>query len=675
MISVNKNTFTLENKYLRRKLQFNSNGLQTTELLNKKSGSDFAHETPGCEFMLKVDNSILFGNHTQAVHVLDGSLTKTRFSLDLLNSEITQDNDWKILKVNMVTNDACLQIASCYAISEKFPAIRKWLEFKATKNLKISNIYIECLHAYPGKLRQIEIFRSNAPESPLTYFVAKGDTDFVQLYSQETGEGYFLSSNIPGPLRKFLVYPHWSETSLSAGYNTEMPNTVYLQKGDVYKSHEAFLHIFTGKFNDNSVYNEFRSFIRNKLPVLPNEEGLMFCTWIPFLKNITEELLIKLIDKAAELGFLYFVIDDGWFVDPGWMVDPKKFPNGLEPIVARIHKKNMKLGLWFNIGTDYGNSRKNPENNRRGIDKTDDILGFSGSRTVQCLASGHRDIVADNLIMLAEKYDVDYFKMDFSSIVSPYGILAPGCHHSDHEFHHNFDDSVIRQYESLYYIRKKVKEKFPDIVLDFSFETFGTEKPGIAALQYSELHHISNMNTNDPDKCSALNIRNNLYGCSTVLPVERLLGSLICLQGGDEKQIFENLLTSLVTAPLMAGNLLKISPETVSIIKSVSALLNPIYIKNGDLTGFIKIHDQAYVRPSEMDGFIRYNPEGWGIICVFSNDSGKQSASISIENISSGNYLLKNSKGDDIELSGEELKNGFSIHWNDNCELFTFERY
>jgi len=674
MISIDKNTFTLENKYFRRKLQFNSNGLQTTELLNKGSGNDLARKTPGCEFMLKINNQTLFGNHIKAIHVLDGSMTNAQFSLDLLDTEVIQDDNWSILRVNTITNDGCLIITGCYAIHKQFPSMRKWLEFKALEDVKITHLYIECLNAYPGKLRDIEIFRSNNAELPSVYFSTRGDTDFVQLYSQKTQEGYFLSSNIPGLLRKFLVYPNWAETALSVGYNTEIPHTIYLQKGDLHKTYEAYLHIFNGKFNDNNVYNEYRRFIRNRLPALPHNEGLMFCTWIPFLKNITEELLIKLINKASELGFLYFVIDDGWFVDPEWMVDPEKFPNGLEPVVAQIHKEKMKLGLWFNIGTDYGNTQANPENNRRGIDNTDDILGFSGSRMVQCLASGHRDIIANNLIMLAKRYDVAYFKMDFSSIVSPYGILAPGCHRTDHDFHHNFDDSVIKEYESLYYIRKKVKERFPDIVLDFSFETFGTEKPGIAALQYSELHHISNINTSNPNQCSALNIRNNLYNCSTVLPGERLLGSLICLQGDDNQQIFENLLTSLITAPLLAGNLLEIPSKTISIIKSVSKLLNPIYAKNGYLTEFIKIHNQTYVRSAEMDGFIRYNSGGWGIICVFSNNSKKQSILVSIKNIPSGNYLLKNSKGNKIKLSGEKLKNGFSIDWRDNCELFTFEK-
>lgn len=673
MITINNNIFTLENKYLKRELEFSKGGLQTIELINKVTESVLSQDISGSEFMLKIDTNTLHGSCKKIEHILDGNMTESNLSLHFINAKISKDDDWDILKINMATSNDLLIITCCYGINDEFPSMRKWLELRATETVKISNIYIECLHAYPGKLRDVEIFRSDFPNIPYTYFSARSEVDSVQLYNRVSKEGYFLSSNLPGPLRHFLVYPHWVETSLSVGYNKEIPNTIYLDQGEVFKTHEAYLHLYKGSANDIDVRNGYTRFIRDRLPVMPNREGVMYCTWVPFMKNIDENLIYGLIDKASELEFKYFVIDDGWFIDPEWKVDKKKFPNGLGPIADYIHDKGMFFGLWFNIGTDYGNTRANTKNDRKDIDNNDEVLGFYGNRNVQCLASEHRDIASDKLLELSRQYGVDYFKMDFSSIVSPYGILPPGCHCENHEYHKNHADSVIAEYESMKYIREKVKKEFPYVILDFSFETFGTENPGIAALQYSELHHVSNMDTNNLEKYSALMIRNNFYKFFTALPVERLLGALICLQGDDVEVIFENLATSLMLSPLVAGNLLELNDDAVAEIKAVQRLIIPIFNK-GDLTNFIKIHDTSHVEENDLDGYIRYNPSGWGLIAVFVNNSEKRSEVISISDIPQGNYILKNSNNEEIETSAEELKNGFTIKWTGKCELFSFKK-
>ena len=46
----------------------------------------------------------------------------------------------------------------------------------------------------------------------------------------------------------------------------------------------------------------------------------MYCTWIPFLKEINEELLAKLARKAGEAGFDILVLDDGWFTQNAWVL-------------------------------------------------------------------------------------------------------------------------------------------------------------------------------------------------------------------------------------------------------------------------------------------------------------------------------------------------------------------
>ena len=56
------------------------------------------------------------------------------------------------------------------------------------------------------------------------------------------------------------------------------------------------------------------------------------------------------IRKTLECGqvFRYKKIDDGYETKVGdWDIDATKFPNGLEPIVDKIHGQGLKAGLWL----------------------------------------------------------------------------------------------------------------------------------------------------------------------------------------------------------------------------------------------------------------------------------------------------------------------------------------
>jgi len=76
--------------------------------------------------------------------------------------------------------------------------------------------------------------------------------------------------------------------------------------------------------------------------------------WFGIGHQYDESLLRRQVDRAAELGIEFFVVDTGWF--PGgfpygvgnWNnVDSEKFPNGLEPFAEYVRTKGMKFGLWF----------------------------------------------------------------------------------------------------------------------------------------------------------------------------------------------------------------------------------------------------------------------------------------------------------------------------------------
>ena len=87
----------------------------------------------------------------------------------------------------------------------------------------------------------------------------------------------------------------------------------------------------------------------NELYPKKNIEKLFgYTSWYNYYQNINEEIILRDLD-ALDSRFQLFQIDDGYETYVGdWLdVDPKKFPNGLEPIVKKIHEKGLKAGLWL----------------------------------------------------------------------------------------------------------------------------------------------------------------------------------------------------------------------------------------------------------------------------------------------------------------------------------------
>lgn len=76
-----------------------------------------------------------------------------------------------------------------------------------------------------------------------------------------------------------------------------------------------------------------------------------YTSWYNHYQNITEKIIMDNLEHIHKMGQMYdvFQIDDGYQTYVGdWLdVDEKKFPEGLEPVVGRIHEYGMKAGLWL----------------------------------------------------------------------------------------------------------------------------------------------------------------------------------------------------------------------------------------------------------------------------------------------------------------------------------------
>jgi alpha-galactosidase len=104
----------------------------------------------------------------------------------------------------------------------------------------------------------------------------------------------------------------------------------------------------------------------------PRLRPILYNSWEATEFNVSASNQITLAEKAAQLGVERFVIDDGWFGQRkddhaglgDWYVNKEKFPNGLKPVIDRVHQLGMDFGIWVEpemVNPDSDLYRKHPE--------------------------------------------------------------------------------------------------------------------------------------------------------------------------------------------------------------------------------------------------------------------------------------------------------------------------
>ncbi|MBQ7642736.1 MAG: alpha-galactosidase [Clostridia bacterium] len=95
-------------------------------------------------------------------------------------------------------------------------------------------------------------------------------------------------------------------------------------------------------------YDEGVALMKQYFTPRRKEKIFGYTSWYNYYQNIDEKTLLRDLDGLSD-EFDLFQIDDGYetFVGDWLSVDPIKFPNGLSPIVGKIHDKGLKAGIWL----------------------------------------------------------------------------------------------------------------------------------------------------------------------------------------------------------------------------------------------------------------------------------------------------------------------------------------
>ena len=169
--------------------------------------------------------------------------------------------------------------------------------------------------------------------------------------------------------------------------------------------------------------------VSNILPRRPGQDNapkprpVIYNSWEATEFRVNEAGQEALAEKAAALGIDRFVMDDGWFGQRkddhaglgDWYVNKEKFPNGLKPLIDKVHALHMDFGLWVEpemVNPDSDLYRKHP----------DWVLNFSGrprtegrNQLVLNLArTDVRDYILGFLDKLVTENDIAFLKWDYN---------------------------------------------------------------------------------------------------------------------------------------------------------------------------------------------------------------------------------------------------------------------
>jgi alpha-galactosidase len=199
----------------------------------------------------------------------------------------------------------------------------------------------------------------------------------------------------------------------------------------------------------------------------PRARPVVYNSWEATEFNVNESGQMRLAEMAARIGVERFVMDDGWFGARNsdhaglgdWIVNPGKFPNGLQPLIAKAHALGMDFGLWVEpemVNPDSDLYRKHP----------DWVLSFPGRpRTEgrnQLVLNLARQDVRDHLLGVLDDLlthnDIAFLKWDYNRNWS-----EPGWPEQKPE---DQQKVYVAYVQSLYWILQHLRERHPKLEIE-----------------------------------------------------------------------------------------------------------------------------------------------------------------------------------------------------------------
>jgi alpha-galactosidase len=240
-----------------------------------------------------------------------------------------------------------------------------------------------------------------------------------------------------------------------------LPGEVILKKGESYVAPRA-IATFSDRGLDgvtNNHYSWIRSRSNHITKVRPRPLTLNMWEAVYFDHN--EEVIRKMVDKAADIGVERVVLDDGWFGSRrndraglgDWVVSKDAWPNGLGPIIKYINDKGIEFGLWFEgemVNRDSDLYRAHPD----WILQEPGRLPIEGrwQQVLDLTKEGAYNHVLNQVDAVLSEYNIAYIKWDHNRhLTDPISDGRP---------------VVRKQTEAIYRLFDELKNRHPGLEIE-----------------------------------------------------------------------------------------------------------------------------------------------------------------------------------------------------------------
>ncbi len=149
-----------------------------------------------------------------------------------------------------------------------------------------------------------------------------------------------------------------------------LPGEITLGSGSSYST--PWVYIGAASNGLDGLAARFHGYLRSTPAHPSSDRPVTLNVWEAVYFDHDLPTLTALAERAKAIGVERYVLDDGWFGGRrhdraglgDWTVSPDVWPDGLAPIVDRVHELGMQFGLWFEpemVNPDSELHREHPE--------------------------------------------------------------------------------------------------------------------------------------------------------------------------------------------------------------------------------------------------------------------------------------------------------------------------
>ena len=649
--------WTLDNGVVRKVLKFTDDyGLEATQWTDLQSNHEFITPQslhPACEeFAVEFDHQTVSGN------AQDVRLTASQ--------EGSLPDGTKTLELSFTGRHAPVLITVHHELGKGQPAIRQYLTISNTGTVPatLSHLTVSCEVLFPGPRHNLIAYGGYGEQPRETFFTGRVNEVAVLSEDAKTGFGFAVLSEVPGYMKRTELDDGWS-SSFAAMYDTDLfPFERTLAPHETFTSAAVSVLLYQRGTAEDPHWR-IPSYVRDRIAhdheKMPPE--WIYNTWEPWHRDINAALVKTLIAKASADGFTLFTMDDGWQQIYGEnIVNQQHFPQGLEPVFAQADALGMKRGLWAPVALINSKATayvQHPDwacRDENGQPRLSQAM--EGMGVVMCLASPYKYDVIERISDLVRINKLSYVKLDLTSVFNAYGE-EPGCYEQGHE-HKTHQESAERIYEALQLIAETLHQRFPNLLIDYTFELWG-EKHLIdyGLLRVADLDWMSNVRDQSGNEAGPLQVRTLLYQRGMAIPVDSMLiGNL----QAETPPWPEHAATEMGSGPVFLGDLTRQTPAQSQHYKDWIERYTKLRSAVAMTDSFFPLGSWRQPRVDRWDGFARLSRSGEGMVVLFRNESGTPSAQFGIPGYPDGSFEMTEwSSGKKIALQGGKIRSHVTI--------------